>query len=137
MNLVDFQYWVESDGVQVLQVPFHIIGAANFRGHTRDRKKTRRIAHQRGETMLFLRSKAQKPQVPGAKVQLVRIAPRPLDQDDNLPMSLKHIRDGVCDWLKVDDRKRETVWFTYDQWKHSQTNTYGCQIHIFPDEVTT
>jgi len=134
IELVDFNFWVEPDGVQVLQAPFHLPSSANYRGHTRDRKRTRRIAHQRGETLLFLRSKAKKPMLPGARVTLVRIAPRNLDEDDNLPISMKHIRDGVCQWLGVDDRRREVVRFIYDQWKHSQPHTYGCQIHVHPDK---
>jgi len=134
IELVQFKYGLDPDGIQILQVPFYLPSAANFRGHTRDRKRTKRIAHQRGETVLFLRSKAKKPRVPGARITLARIAPRGLDEDDNLPMSLKHIRDGVCQWLGVDDKRREVVSFTYVQWKHAQPHTYGCQIHIHPDE---
>jgi hypothetical protein len=42
-------------------------------------------------------------------VLLVRVSARPLD-DDNLRGALKSIRDGVSDWLGVDDRDPRVTW---------------------------
>jgi len=81
--------------------------AANVTGHWTKtstaggkRKKTR--------TQLQLRGGAV-PQLPAA-VRLTRVAPRPLD-DDNLQRALKAVRDGVADWLGVDDRDPRVRWF--------------------------
>ena len=50
----------------------------------------------------------RKPEYPVA-VTLIRISPRPLD-DDNLRGALKSVRDGVADWLGVDDRDPRVAW---------------------------
>ena len=42
-------------------------------------------------------------------VTLTRIAPRALD-DDNLRGALKACRDGVADWLAIDDRDPRVRW---------------------------
>jgi hypothetical protein len=42
-------------------------------------------------------------------VTLTRIAPRKLD-DDNLRGAMKHIRDGVADWLEIDDGDDRIQW---------------------------
>ena len=56
-------------------------------------------------------------EVPGLplEVELVRVAPRSLDSD-NLTSSLKAVRDGVADWLGVDDGDERVRW-TYGQRK--------------------
>ena len=50
-------------------------------------------------------------EVPGLplEVELVRVAPRRLDSD-NLTSSLKAVRDGVADWLGVDDGDERVLW---------------------------
>jgi hypothetical protein len=42
-------------------------------------------------------------------VTLTRIAPRTLDSD-NVHGALKHVRDGVADWLGVDDGDARVTW---------------------------
>lgn len=70
--------------------------------------KAKRAKKHRGETYLQLRCAAISHPVPCA-VTLTRIAPRALD-GDNLQASLKNVRDGVADWLKVDDRDPRVTW---------------------------
>lgn len=70
--------------------------------------KAKRAKQNRGETYLQLRCAATGHQVP-CTVSLTRIAPRALD-GDNLQASLKNVRDGAADWLKVDDRHPEVTW---------------------------
>lgn len=70
--------------------------------------KAKRAKKQRGETFLQLRCAALGHEVP-CTVTLTRIAPRSLD-GDNLQASLKNVRDGVADWLKVDDRDARVNW---------------------------
>ena len=42
-------------------------------------------------------------------VKLTRCSPRELD-DDNLRSALKNCRDGVADWLGIDDRDPRVSW---------------------------
>lgn len=50
-------------------------------------------------------------------VHLTRISPgkEPLDEHDNLPGSLKHVVDGICDRLAIDDGNRFRIRFEYSQ----------------------
>lgn len=49
-------------------------------------------------------------------VHLTRVAPgQPLDEHDNLPASLKHVVDGICDRLGVDDGNKFRIRFEYSQ----------------------
>ena len=43
------------------------------------------------------------------RIRLTRIAPRVLDTD-NLAASLKACRDGVADWLGIDDGDEHLLW---------------------------
>ena len=42
-------------------------------------------------------------------ITLTRVSPRELD-DDNLRPALKSARDGIADWLQVDDRDPRVKW---------------------------
>ncbi len=46
---------------------------------------------------------------------LRRVAPSTGLDDDNLPGSLKAVRDSVAKWLGVDDRLRDVVGYVYEQ----------------------
>lgn len=51
-------------------------------------------------------------------VQITRVTPatgKLLDDHDALPASVKHLVDGICDRLKVDDGDRSKVRFEYRQ----------------------
>jgi hypothetical protein len=61
-------------------------------------------------------------------VQITRVAPNKLDRDDNLPMSCKSVRDGIADWLGIDDRSDLVRW-SYDQ-RRDEPRTYGVEIRI-------
>jgi hypothetical protein len=43
------------------------------------------------------------------KVRLIRVAPRAMDSD-NLAAGFKAVRDGVADWLGIDDGSDRVVW---------------------------
>jgi hypothetical protein len=49
-----------------------------------------------------------------AVVTMTRISPRFLDSD-NLQGSLKHVRDGLADWLRVDDKRADVVAYECEQ----------------------
>ena len=89
-----------------VEFPMELPSVANLREHWRP--KAERAKRHRGETYLQLRTRALEHSVP-CTVKLTRIAPRPLD-GDNLQSSLKACRDGVADFLKVDDRDARVQW---------------------------
>lgn len=60
-------------------------------------------------------------------VTLTRVAPRRLD-GDNLQASLKATRDGVADWLGVDDADSRIRW-QYEQRK-GDPKTYAIEIEV-------
>lgn len=88
--------------------------------------KAKRAKQNRGETYLQLRCAALSHAVPCA-VTLIRVAPRPLD-GDNLQAALKNCRDGVADFLKVDDRDPRVTW-AYAQ-ERGTAKFYGVRVEI-------
>lgn len=122
------QRYEAREDVQSLTLPLVLESRANFRGHTRSRKHVQDIKQQRYTTKIVLSAVARRPKLP-CTIRLVRIAPRKLDKDDNLNMAFKSVRDGICDWLLVDDRDDRIGW-DYDQESASTPRTYGCRIEI-------
>lgn len=116
---------------QVIALPFFLPSRANYRGHTRSRKHIKMVREQRSQTNLFLCVQALKPELP-CTIKLTRIAPRTLDPDENLPMSFKSVKDGICDWLGVDDgvKSRDLVKWSYHQQKPDKPRGFGCLIEI-------
>lgn len=64
---------------------------------------------------------------------ITRIAPRVMD-DDGCIASMKNIRDGIADWLGVNDGSDAVKW-TYAQRK-GEPKEYAVEIEIVP-RVTT
>lgn len=62
-------------------------------------------------------------------VTIIRIAPRPLD-DDNLAISAKSLRDGIADRLGVDDRDPRVMW-RYGQ-RSGKPKEYAAEVCITP-----
>jgi hypothetical protein len=92
-----------------------VLKGSNAREHHMAR--SRRVDRERSATRRALSGEQQ----PGPLlvVRLTRLAPRTLDPGDNLPTSLKGVRDQVATWLGVDDRS-PLVRFEYAQEKVSQ-----------------
>src|SRR5678815_1117800 len=68
----------------------------------------------RGEVVMLLRAQLKAPPIRDAiVVTLTRISSGSLD-DDGLRGALKTVRDGVADWLGVDDRDPIVEW-RYEQ----------------------
>lgn len=62
-------------------------------------------------------------------VTLTRIAPRAIDDGDNLPGgTFKNVRDGVADWLNVKDNDPRVQWL-YAQ-KRGEPKQYAAMIEI-------
>lgn len=91
-----------------LTAPMVTVSENNMRDHWA--VKARRVKEQRTYINGLLADQIGPITKPvGAVVHLRRIGPRILD-DDNLRGSLKAVRDGVSDWLGVDDGKKCLEW---------------------------
>ena len=62
-------------------------------------------------------------------ITITRMSPRLLDSGDNVSGSQKHVKDGIADWLKTNDRNPLILW-RFEQQKHPQ---YAVKIHIEPE----
>jgi hypothetical protein len=65
-------------------------------------------------------------------IKLTRIAPRLMD-GDNLQSGFKATRDGVADWLGVDDGDRRLTWL-YAQ-ERGAPKFYGIKIEVKTEEA--
>lgn len=93
-------------------IPVRTVSVLNQREHWR--RRADRAREHRNAAWMMLRATRQTPTVP-CTVLLTRVAPKPLD-DDNLRGALKAVRDGVADWLGIDDGSPQVKW-EYDQRK--------------------
>jgi hypothetical protein len=109
---------------QEATLPLRLISEANAREHWSRRK--RRRAAQRGQVRLVAQATMSRPRLP-CVVTLTRVAPRSLDSD-NLVSSFKASRDGICDWIGVDDRTDQITW-EYTQ-KRGGVREYALKIRI-------
>lgn len=91
----------------IILFPIVTLSEANAHEHWRARQK--RAKDQRLLARLLCSARAGAPPAPPLRVTMVRIAPRDLDSD-NLAGSQKHLRDGVADWLKINDRDPRVEW---------------------------
>lgn len=86
--------------VQTFSMPgMHLVAEVNAREN--HFKTARRAASQKRTTVLCAKAFLGAVAFP-VDVTIVRIGPRPLDSD-NLAGSAKHVRDGIAEWLGVDD----------------------------------
>ena len=63
---------------------------------------------------------------PPCHVVLTRLAPLPLDTGGNLEMALSATRDGIADWLGINDRSPTVTW-ECGQEKHAR---HGVRIEV-------
>jgi hypothetical protein len=116
--------------MQATRLALYTRSEANAHEHWRKRQK--RAKEQRGLTALFCRTSLAKPPIP-CTVRLTRVAPRALD-DDNLAGALKHVRDGVADWLGVNDRRSDLVRYEYAQ-SRGQPREYAVMVEVLGGNV--
>ena len=106
-------------------LPIRTVSEANVREHWGVVAK--RAAAQRAESYYRLRNYRRAVVGKSVTIELVRIAPRKLD-DDNLARSFKAIRDGIADAMGVRDNDRRIRW-AYDQ-RSDGVKTYGVEVNI-------
>jgi len=115
-----------TNGSYLFLVDIHTVSEANRREHWASRAK--RVAKQRSTMTLCLMSSPLRREIgDGLVVALTRVAPRALD-DDNLRGALKACRDGVADWLGIDDRDPRVTW-EYGQRRGAPTS-YSVQVEV-------
>lgn len=108
-----------------VQYPCKIVSEANLRQHwskVANRKKIHRT-----QAWAELSAVSARPGPGRYTVTLTRIAPRKLD-GDNLQTALKATRDGVADWLGIDDGSAYVEW-RYGQEK-GKPNEYAVRLEI-------
>lgn len=110
-----------------IDLPIMTVSESNTRGHWS--KRANRAKQQRGLVKLMLGRYLVKPSERPLHVVLTRIAPRMLD-DDNLRGALKATRDGIADWLGIDDGSDAVLW-GYAQVKGAP-RTYGVRVEVLP-----
>lgn len=108
----------------MILVPIKTGNGLNSREHWRARAD--RVKRERTTTYWRIVTHA-KPPIP-CVVNLCRIAPSSGLDDDNLPGSLKAVRDEIAQWLGVDDRHDHIVKYRYSQ----ERGPWGVRIEFEP-----
>lgn len=113
-------------------LPLVTVSVVNRREHWA--KRAKRARQHRDIVGLVLRARVVTLRIAeGVDVELTRIAPRELD-DDNLRSALKAVRDGVADALGIDDRDRRVAWH-YAQ-RRGSPKEYAVRLRLAPRVVT-
>jgi hypothetical protein len=113
----------------IVELPIHTVSEANVRTHWA--AKAQRTKLHRSTAQWQMRAQAGhgfRHPLP-CVVTLTRIAPRELD-GDNLQTSMKAVRDGIADWLGVDDRNPQVTW-NYAQ-KKGKPKQYAVTVEVSP-----
>ena len=130
MNVIAIHEPSEDAAVQrvraELLMPLKIVSEANCRDHWR--VKARRVKHHRKTAAQWLDWNFTRPSWAGPLViTLTRIGPRDLDTD-NLAGGFKAVRDGIADWLGINDGDKAITW-NYTQ-ERGQPKQYAARVVI-------
>ena len=108
-----------------ISLPIKLASVANLRLHWAVKAKLAKS--QRTRVRVALAGDAPNPPTPPITVVLTRIAPRKLDTD-NLASAFKACRDGVADWLGVDDGHKDIEW-VYEQ-RAAGPKVYAIEVEV-------
>ncbi len=89
-----------------VEMDMRVVSMANLRMHWAVKAKL--VKNHRAKTYNALASVCAAP-TPPCTIVLTRVAPRRLD-GDNLQSGFKAVRDGVADWLGIDDGDSRLDW---------------------------
>lgn len=106
-----------------LTLQLRIDSVANKREHWGARARRAKTHRQ---TAFYGMSQHRRPELP-VTIKLTRIAPRALD-GDNLQSSFKAVRDGIADWMKVDDGNAGITWL-YEQ-ERGKPREYDARVEV-------
>ena len=104
-----------------------IVSVANMRLHWAVKAKLVRDHRTRTRMSLSAAAQSSGAEMLPATVVLTRVAPRKLD-GDNLQSGFKAVRDGVADWLGVDDGNGLIDW-QYAQ-RSGKAGEYAVEIEV-------
>lgn len=110
-------------------LPIKVVSVANLREHWS--KRAERAKTQRGTAHTVLRATGKPPALP-VTVTMTRIGARTLDTD-NLAGGCKAARDGIADWLGVDDANSGVTWL-YAQ-TPGKPKEYGLLVEVTACEI--
>lgn len=119
-------------------LPLKVVSNANQREHWA--KRANRAKAHRSTARLAISGALLKAGLSGSSlpssvtVQLVRIAPRALD-DDNLVGGFKAIRDGIADAMGIDDRDSRVTWLCGQ--RKGSPKEYLVEIAVWSPIVTS
>lgn len=107
-------------------VPLRTVPGLNVREHWQARSS--RVKKER-KAVAWCLVGTPKPPIP-CSVRLTRVSPGTVGMDDdNLPGSLKSVRDQIAEWLGIDDRDRNQVRYHYAQ-RHGPHLAWGVEIEF-------
>lgn len=109
------------------EIPVKAVSLTNE--HTHWRKKANTAKAQRKAGYLYAMQARIRTLPFPLVITMTRIAPRPLDSD-NLPPSMKSIRDGISDALKIDDRDPRV------EWEYKQSRRKPKEYAVIVEAVT-
>jgi hypothetical protein len=112
--------------VIVVTLPIKIVSEANLRQHWR-KAAARKKLHRQTARLVLQQHARPMGETEQFTVTLTRVAPRKLD-DDNLASGFKAVRDGIADWLGIDDGSPRIRW-QYAQHK-SEAGHYSAWVRV-------
>lgn len=107
-----------------VRIPVRLVSEANTREVWQ--AKSRRAKAQRQAARKAMGGDVKGPPPPYV-IEIIRIGPRKLDSD-NLAGSAKAVRDGVAEWLGIDDGDERLTWL-YGQ-RSEGAGVYACEVAI-------
>lgn len=105
-------------------LPIKVVSVANLREHWSTRAKRAKI--HRSTAKMMLTQWGLHPELP-VTVTLTRIGVKTLD-GDNLQGACKAARDGVADWLGLDDADPRVTWVYAQQ--RGKAGDYGMLVEV-------
>lgn len=107
-----------------VRIPIRLVNELNEHKHFRVRQKRAALQHA---MVCSAMEAAKMSHEPPKRVTITRFAPRLLDPFDNLPASMKHVVDALCDWWGIDDKPGCPVEFVS---KQAKSKDYSVVVDI-------
>lgn len=107
-----FQILDNGNKLIALLVGYVLPSRANVQDHWA--VKMKKVKKQRNGINNILRTSGFVPILP-ATITLCRIAPRELDDGDNIGMAFKAMKDGITDWIGLTNDNDHRLTWKYDQ----------------------
>lgn len=105
-------------------IPIRIISVANIRSHWSVKARLTKL--HRTTARVHMQGLCSPPKGP-MTIVLTRLAPRKLDTD-NLASGFKATRDGIADWLGIDDGHPDLDW-QYRQ-RNAGPKVYAVEVEV-------